>query len=152
MTYFQNNFGRDRISNPLLRIAVGRLNTMAQPMMTYTIEANQKPFPLDQWGPLLETTLYVETLKHLVRSYVEQPQFIGGQVTRLDRRDYMDRWASIQRDEEAMLERQLDVFKITHIGLGRPRVLASGGVYGRYGPTRITGSVAARPRYWARWY
>lgn len=153
MTYFQTYFTRNRLAQPLLQIAMGRLNTMAQPMTTYTVDAQgAAAFPLDQWGPLLETALYIETLKHLVRSYVEQPQFIGGQVTRLDRRDYMDRWASVLRDEEDMFRQQLQTFKIAHMGLGRSRVLASGGVYGRYGPTRITGSAAARPRYWSRWY
>jgi hypothetical protein len=153
MTYFQTYFTRNRLAEPLLTIAMGRLNTMAQPMTTYTIDAvGGAAFPLDKWGPLLETALYIETLKHLVRSYVEQPQFIGGQVTRLDRRDYMDRWNAVLRDEEDMFRQQLQTFKIAHMGLGRGRVLASGGVYGRYGPTRITGSAAARPRYWARWY
>lgn len=151
MTYFQTYFGRARLSQ-LLKIAIGRLNTMAQPYMTYTLEQGGKLFPLDQWGPLLETALYIETLKHLIRSYVEQPLFVGGQITRLDRRDYMERWQSVLQSEEDMFQNQLSVFKIAHMGLGRPRVLASGGVYGRYGPTRIVGSVAARPRYWARWY
>ena len=53
--------------------------------------------------------------------------------------------------EEDDLKKMLDVFKIAHMGLGRPHVLVSGGVYGNYGPTRIaSGSWASRPRYWAR--
>lgn len=153
-TYFQQHFGRGRIAQ-LLRISMGRLNTMAQPFQTYTLDDGQggASFPITQWGSLLETATYVEAVKHLVRSYVEQPNVLtSGSVSRLDRRDYMDRWASVLRDEEEMLQRQLEVFKISNMGLGRPAVLVSGGVYGRYGPTRIAGSVAARPRYWTRWY
>lgn len=153
-TYFQTHFGRGRVAQ-LLRIGVGRLNTMSQPHMTYTLEDGQGggAFPIDQWGSLLETATYIEVLKHLIRSYVEQPMFMGsGAVSRLDRRDYMQRWQEVLRSEEDMFRSQLEVFKIAHMGLGRPKVLVSGGVYGRYGPTRVAGSIAARPRYWTRHY
>jgi hypothetical protein len=150
-TYYQSHFNRNRLGQ-LLGIAIGRLNTMAQPYQTYTLEDGGLAFPTEQWGPLLETVLYVETLRHLIRSYVEQPDFRGPNIARLDRRDYLQRWQSVLQDEEAMMKSQLEVFKIAHMGFGRPRVLVSGGVYGRYGPTRIAGSVAARPRYWTRFY
>lgn len=153
MTYFQSHFGRGRIAQ-LLRIGMGRLNTMAQPFSTYSVEGvGNRSFPIDQWGPLLESATYVEAVKHLIRSYTEQPNFMGsGAVSRLDRRDYMDRWQAVLQTEEPILRSQLEVFKIAHMGLGKPRALVSGGVFGRYGPTRIAGSVAARPRYWTRFY
>lgn len=152
MTYFQTHYTRGRMAQ-LLRIAVGTLNTVAQPFMTYTVDGQGgATFPTDKWGALAERSLYIEALKHLIRSYVEQPMFVGGSVTRLDRRDYMDRWRSVLGDEESTFRQQLEVFKIAHMGMGRPAVLVSGGVYGRYGPTRVAGSVAARPRMWTRWY
>lgn len=151
-TYFQTNFSRGRVSQ-LLRIAIGLLNTMAQPFQTFTIDGTGgAEFPVAQWGGLLTQALFVETIKHLRRSYVEQPLFMGGNVTRVDRRDYMDRWGQILQDEQATLKQQFDVFKISAMGLSRPTVLVSGGVYGRYGPTRYAGSAAARPRYWSRFY
>lgn len=151
-TFIQSKFGRGRMAQ-LLDTAMGRLNTMAQPYSTYSI--NDASFPMAQWGPFLETALWIETLKHLRRSYVEQPEPSGGMigtVSTLNRRDYLDRWGQILADEEAMFKSQLDVFKIAHMGLGRPGVLIAGGVYGRYGPTRMAGSVAARPRYYGRFY
>lgn len=151
--YFQSHFGRGRIAQ-LLRVGVGMLNTMAQPFQTYTIDGDGgASFPVTKWGPLLEQATYVEVVKHLRRSYVEQPLFQGSNasVTRLDRRDYMDRWGMILEDEQATLKRQLDIFKIASMGLGKPQVLVSGGVYGRYGPTRYAG-MAARPRYWSQFY
>lgn len=149
-TYFQSHYGRGRLAQ-LLRVAVGLLNTTAQPYQSFSIEEPGQ-FPIEMWGSLLESALYVEALKHLVRSYVEQPAFVGGNVTRLDRRDYMDRWRLVLEDERATLKSQLEIFKISNMGLGKPRALVSGGVFGRYGPTRIAGSVAARPRYWSRFY
>lgn len=150
-TYYQSHFGRERIAQ-LMRIGAGRINTMSQPFQTFTVEGPTPNFPLAQWGSLLETMTYIEVIKHLMRSYVEQPAFVGGNVTRLDRRDYLDRWRTMLDMEEEMLKGQLDNFKIANMGLGKPKVLVSGGVYGRYGPTRFAGSVAARPRYWTRFY
>jgi hypothetical protein len=152
-TYFQTHYTRGRMAD-LLRIAVGTLNTVAQPFQTYTVDGvGAALFPIARWGPLLEKSLYIEALKHLIRSYVEQPNFVGsGNVSRLDRRDYMDRWRSVLDMESATFQSQLEHFKIANMGLGRPAVLVAGGVYGKYGPTRLAGSVAARPRMWTRWY
>lgn len=149
--YFQSRFDRNRMAQ-LLRIAAGRLNTIAQPHQTYTVDDPSNLFPVSTWGPLLEHALYVEAVKHLRRSYVEQPEAVGVTVARQDRRDYMQRWGEILADEERDLKGELDTFKIANMGLGRPRVLVSGGVYGNFGPTRLPGSAAARPRYWAQWY
>lgn len=151
--YFQTRFGRGRMAQ-LLGIAVGRLNTVSQPHMTYSIEGPPagKQFPIAQWGGLLDQALYIEAVKHLIRSYVEQPEAVGVNVARLDRRDYMMRWESILRMEQDDFKSQLEIFKMAHMGLGRPRVLVSGGVYGSYGPTRLSHSAAARPRYYQRFH
>jgi hypothetical protein len=153
--YFQAHWSRGRVAQ-LMSIALSKINGMAQPWSNYgtgALGTMGPPFPVLLWGGLLGQYTYCEAVKHLIRSYTEQPLLAGaGGITRLDRRDYTDRWREVLRDEEAELKSLLDTFKIRHMGLGNPRVLVSGGTYGRYAPTRIAGSVAARPRMWARWY
>jgi hypothetical protein len=152
-TYFQAHWDRGRIAR-CLRWAMNRLNAAAQPMMTYTTDGQGgEQFPFDQWGGVLEMSTYVEALKDLVRSYVEQPELQQGtSITRHDRRDYMTRWMQMLGAEEQLLNKEFEVFKIQHMGFGKPRVLVSGGVFSRYGPTRVAYSIAARPRYYTRWY
>lgn len=151
--YFQSRFGRGRMAQ-LLGVALGRLNTVAQPHTTYSLVGppEGKQFPIAQWGGLLDQALYIEAIKHLIRSYVEQPEAVGVNVARLDRRDYMSRWQTILEMEREDFASQMEVFKMAHMGLGRGRVLVSGGVYGTYGPTRLSHSAAARPRYYARFH
>jgi hypothetical protein len=150
--YFQSHWSRGRAAQ-MMGIALQKINAAAQPWSSYTLDGNGGPqYPIQFWGGLLASYAYVECVKQLIRSYTEQPQFAGPPVARMDRRDYADRWREVVKDETAELKGLLDVFKIRHIMNGSPRVLVSGGTYGNYAPTRIAGSVAARPRMWARWY
>jgi hypothetical protein len=148
--YYQSHFGRGRLAQ-LLQIAVGKLNTTAQPHMTYTLDEQHGPFPYVQWGPLLEQGLYIETIKHLMRSYTEIPSESSVPVAFLDRRDYLQRWQSILQMEMSDYENAFGSFRIAHMGLGRPAVLVSGGIYGNWGPTRLP-YAAGRPRFWSRFY
>jgi hypothetical protein len=153
--YFQAHWSRGRIAQ-LMGIALSKINGLSQPWSNYSTGAPGSAgpiFPVQLWGGLLGQYTYIEAIRHLIRSYTEQPAIQGpGSITRLDRRDYAQRWQVILDSETAELKSLIDMFKIRHMGLGNPRVLVSGGTYGRYAPTRIAGSVAARPRMWARWY
>ena len=151
-SYYQAHWSRGRVAQ-LMGIALQKINASAQPWSSYTLNGIGGPqYPIQFWGGLLAGYTYAEGVKQLIRAYTEQAAFQGPPVARQDRRDYADRWRQVLRDEEAELKGLLDVFKIRHILNGSPRVLVSGGTYGRYAPTRIAGSVAARPRMWARWY
>lgn len=146
-TYVQSNWGRGRIAQ-MLNLALDRINTAAQPYSQYSSDPTQNNlFPVAQWGGLLRQATYVEALKHLRRSYVEQPDFQGSTISRLDRRDYFDRWGQVLADEEALMRPQLDNFKIKQMGLGRPSILVSGGIYGRFNPVNMPG-MAGRPRFY----
>lgn len=150
--YLQTHFTRGRFGQ-LLGIALRRLNVVSQPKMIYTLSQNEgKKFPVDKWGGVLEQALYIEVIKHLRRIYTEQPEVVGVNVARMDRRDYLNRWGLILQDEEKDFRSSLEGFKIAHMGLGRAKVMVGGGVYGNYGPTRTMRASSARPRFWSRWY
>lgn len=149
--YVQTNFGRDRMAQAL-RTAVGRLNAISAPHQTFTVDGTGKEFPVDSWGAVLEQAVYVEIIKHLKRSYVEQPDVQGVTVARFDRRDYMARWGEILNDEQEDLKPMIDQFKMAFMGLGSMSALVSGGVYVQLAPSRVVGSMAARPYYWRMWH
>jgi hypothetical protein len=151
-TYAQTNFGRQRMAQ-LLMDAVSELNVYAQPHYTYSIDGSFGTlFPTQAWGGVLTELLYVEVLRHLRRSYVEQPIEQGVNVARLDRTQYSNAWASILSDEEARLETMIGRFRQAHLGFGTPSVVVSGGAYGNI-PGRIAQplSLLARPHYWTRY-
>lgn len=149
--YYQAHWSRGRMAQ-LMGMALRRLNVISQPHQTYTLDgAGGTKFPVLQWGGLLEVATYIEAIKHLRRSYLEQPE-VQTTITRLDRIRYFDRWGEMLDGEEHDLKSSLENFKKDSMFLGAPAVLVSGGVYGRYAPTRIAGSVAARPRYYTRFY
>lgn len=143
---FQSHFGRGRMAR-LLKIALNRINMLSQPVQTYTVDGSSM-FPVAQWGGLLEFALYVEVLKHLMRSYTEQPEvLLGGNVSRFDRRDYVQRWQTILEIEQQDLERMLETYKIQFM-FGPPRVLVAGGLFGALVPNTVTGSMEGRPRWY----
>jgi hypothetical protein len=160
-SYFQSHFGRGRMAQ-LLQVAMMNINLSMQPINNYSLMApSSNPnapitgpeFPVAMWGGLLVQGLTIEVIKHLMRSYVEEPQAEGSNVqARLTRRDYLQRWGEMLQTEQSDYERELETFKIRQMFTLQPRVLVSGGVYGNFGPTRVAGNAAARPRYWTRWY
>lgn len=147
----QGNFGRGRVAQ-LMGTAMNRLNTLAQPVTSYSVNTTDggKEFPLARWGGLLEQLTYIEVIKHLIRSYVEQPDPRQITVAHLDRRDYLQRWQSVLQMELEDSKDMLENFKIEHMGLGNPGIIVSGGAYGRFGPWPSGSYAAARPRYYYR--
>jgi hypothetical protein len=160
-SYFQSHFGRGRMAQ-LLQVTMMTINLSMQPVNNYSLTGPSSDpnapitgpaFPTQAYGGLLVQGLTIEVIKHLMRSYVEEPLAEGSNVqARLTRRDYLQRWGEMLQTEQSAYERELEVFKIRQMFLLQPRVLVSGGVYGNFGPTRLAGNAAARPRYWTRWY
>jgi len=115
-------FNRDKIER-LLPDALYNINYYYQPATNYS----ETDFPYETQLPLLSQALLVESVRHLMRSYVEQPQPMGaGTPTYFDRRDYLNRWQSILTIEEDRLNMWLDLFKRGLMGFGHTSILVGG--------------------------
>lgn len=74
--------------------------------------------------PLIASATFMAVIRHLMRSYTEQPAVAGGgQVFYEDRRDYLQRWQLIYGIEKEWFERQLGYFKRRFLGLGSSKLL-----------------------------
>jgi hypothetical protein len=151
--WMNSHFGRGRVAQ-LLYQAIQHLNNISQPQNYYSADGiNGGLFPVLQWSGLLNSALTVEVIKHLMRAYVEDPDIQGNVQARMVRRDYLARWGSMLSIEQEELREQRETWKIRQMFQGQPRVMVSGGVFGKFGPIRpIGGSLAAYPNFAYRFY
>ena len=75
--------------------------------------------------PLLVQAVFVQVLRHIMRSYVEQPMPTGAQIAWQDRRDYLQRWQGMYELELAQYMRWLALWKRGFLHLGHSRLLVS---------------------------
>ena len=75
--------------------------------------------------PILTQGLNLQIIRHLMRSYVEQPNPAGAQIAWHDRRDYLQRWKEVYATEKEQYMRILPLWKRQFLGLGQTRSLVS---------------------------
>jgi hypothetical protein len=75
--------------------------------------------------PLLAQGTFIMVLRHLIRSYVEQPNPVGAQIAWHDRRDYLQRWQTVLQIEQAAFDKMLALYKRRFLGLGHSKVLVA---------------------------
>jgi hypothetical protein len=75
--------------------------------------------------PLLTQAVFLAVVRHLIRSYVEQPNPVGSQIAWHDRRDYLQRWQSVYQSEQQQYMRMVALFKRRFLGLGKSALLLS---------------------------
>lgn len=75
--------------------------------------------------PLLVQSTFLSVVRHLIRSYVEQPQPIGAQVVYEDRRDYLQRWQETYQIELETYSRWIALWKRKYLQLGKAKGLVS---------------------------
>lgn len=125
----KNEFDREKIQR-FVPDALYTIGATYQPVVMY----DETNFPFDAHTPLLSQALLVEAIHHLIRSYVEQPQPVGGgNITYFERRDYLNRWQSVLEMEDKKLIGWIDLFKKEQMGYGSTATLLGGysNVYGR---------------------
>ena len=125
--------------------ALYSINFTYQPDTGYT----EENFPYEPHSPLLAQGLLLSGIRHLMRSYVEQPLPVGSNVTYFDRRDYLQRWKSVYDVEEKLWLSWIDLFKKDLMGFGSTSILLGGyaGFYGRH-PRFMRSGYPYISRYW----
>jgi hypothetical protein len=76
-------------------------------------------------APILTQALVLQIIRHLMRSYVEQPNPVGAQISWHDRRDYLQRWQLIYTMEQEAFKQMLALWKRQFLGLGYTSSLVS---------------------------
>lgn len=147
---FQTHFNYERIAQ-LQTIAVTRLNLMSNfnnPPTNWGVGPGTVTVPPDFAGILVIGT-YLEVVRHLIRSYVEMPNFPGTNVTFTDRRDYIQRWQSVFQQDWPEYQQMVRAAKISMLNMSRGSLLVAGGIYGgsAMGIFRA-GTYAAQVRSW----
>jgi hypothetical protein len=113
-----------------------------QPITSFT----EGSFPTDEAsGALLSHALFVSTVRHLIRSYAEQPDTNNSPVAFLDRRRYQETWSKVLEIEEPQYRRVLALWKRQYFGFGRTKGIISSKA-GRLVPAPM------RTRYMGRGY
>lgn len=84
--------------------------------------------------PLLAQGVLLAVIRHLMRSYAEQPLPTGAQIVYEDRRDYLERWRQIYDLETEKYMRFLALWKRRMLGLGQSSILVHSKA-GRLTPT-----------------
>lgn len=90
----------------------------------FAYESGGQAFATDDL-PLLAQGVLVAVIRHLMRSYVEQPNPTGAPIAWHDRRDYLQRWQAVYQVELEQYRRMLALFKRQFLHLGQSKVLVS---------------------------
>jgi len=104
------------------------------PPTEFHIDKFAQPVPISlnspEMGPNPNLTVLVQgtliaVIRHLMRTYVEQPLPAGGQVTYEDRRDYLQRWGTIYQIEFQHYDHLVKLWKRQFLNLHESKNLVS---------------------------
>jgi len=112
------NFDKRKIAS-LSDMALMSIN-LKPPVQNFTVDS----FPYDSSRALFAKALLIESIKHLMRSYTEQPAVVGaGQISYFDRRDYLQRWQTLYQIEIEEFKHWLALFKRGYYNFGEGSLL-----------------------------
>jgi hypothetical protein len=75
--------------------------------------------------PLLVEACFLAVVRHLMRTYVEQPTPEGAQIVYEDRRDYVQRWGTIYQIEYQLFDHWAKLYKRQFLHLGNSKLLVA---------------------------
>jgi hypothetical protein len=125
---FQTHFGFERMAQ-LLGQAVMKFNVIGYPITNYGITPDAAPVPAN-FSAILLWGFKLEVIRHLMRSYTEQPNYPNATITWTDRRDYVKRWQDILDEEKDDYLRAVKMSKRGLLNLARGALLVAGGIFG----------------------
>ncbi len=104
------------------------------PQTNYTPDG----FNYDKWDgqALVAQGLLVHTIRHLMRSYVEQPDMLNSPVGYADRKRYLDAWSSMYTIENTRYDRMLELYKRRLFDQGTRALVSTKSGRAIYGPSR----------------
>lgn len=125
---FQTHFDYNRIAF-LMGQGLMKLNVTGYPVTAYGVSMDDEKIPKN-FAQLTLWATKLEAIRHLIRSYTEQPDFRNMQTTYTDRRDYADRWMAVLEEEKPEFTSAVKMAKRSLLRLGRGSLLVGGGIYG----------------------
>lgn len=93
--------------------------------VTSVASSNPSAYTVTDNYPLLVQGVFIQVLRHLMRSYVEQPAPTGAQIAWQDRRDYLQRWREVYDLEKELYDRWVTLYKRGFLQLGHSKLLVS---------------------------
>jgi hypothetical protein len=126
---YQSHFDYERIAQ-LMTLALTRFNLTGSPLTEYGLGVDDSAIPANYQGLIVWGT-YLEVIRHLVRSYVEQPEYRNMGTTYTDRQQYMQRWQMILEEEKPLYRSAVIRIKRKQLGLSKGSILVEGGFWGR---------------------
>lgn len=125
---FQSHFDYNRIAF-LMGQGIMKFNMTGFPVTSYGVTVDDTKVP----GNFVQIVLWatkLEAIRHLIRSYTEQPNYPNTGTTWTDRRDYTDRWMAVLDEEKPEFKSAVKMAKRSLLNLGRGSLLVGGGIYG----------------------
>lgn len=145
-----NTFNKEKMES-FLDLALFDINNLNPPTTLtlgnfVTVDSNTGEVIANSDLPLIVQGGFIVCLRHLMTSYVEQPNPTGAQIAWQDRRDYLQRWQQIYTIEFAVYDRMAKLYKRRFLGLGITKGLISTKA-GRLMPSALRSQSVGRG-YW----
>lgn len=129
----QSNFGYETIARLMVTEAMAEINFSKPKDFNPPFGLGAKvPNPIPAaWYPIVEQGTYWALLKHLQRSYAEQPLAVGVTTARMDRRDYFDRYGFLIQQEKLELNEKVRMMKrrLALAGTRTRAMVVAGGIF-----------------------